>query len=57
VLAKLKGERKGSVVRFLYESSLITRDRPILYLSGANLIGAYLGETKLTRTNLQCLSH
>jgi uncharacterized protein YjbI with pentapeptide repeats len=44
VLPRLDGERKGSVVRFLYESGLITRNRVVVALAGADLRGAALGE-------------
>jgi uncharacterized protein YjbI with pentapeptide repeats len=41
-LAGLDGERKRSAVQLLYESGLITRNRAILDLNGANLRGADL---------------
>jgi hypothetical protein len=40
--------RKGSVVRFLYESGLIARNHPTLDLSGADLSGADLSEADLS---------
>src|SRR5215213_3477259 len=63
VLTRLDGDRKGSVVRFLYESGLITKNRLILdlrsadlsraNLSGANLSGAYLRDaTGVTKEQL-----
>jgi uncharacterized protein YjbI with pentapeptide repeats len=42
VLPRLEGERKGSVLQFLVESNLITKNRLILKLKGADLSGAYL---------------
>jgi uncharacterized protein YjbI with pentapeptide repeats len=42
VLPRLEGERKGSVLQFLVESTLITKKRLILKLKGADLSGAYL---------------
>jgi uncharacterized protein YjbI with pentapeptide repeats len=46
VLPRLDGKRKGSVLRFLYESGLIA-DKRIIELKGANL-----RETDLTKFNL-----
>jgi uncharacterized protein YjbI with pentapeptide repeats len=53
VLTRLDADRKGSVVRFLHESGLIAKDRPILDvheidLSEANLIWANLSEANLS---------
>jgi hypothetical protein len=42
VVRKLDGERKGIVVRFLYESRLIDRFEPVIDISGADLRGANL---------------
>jgi uncharacterized protein YjbI with pentapeptide repeats len=42
VLARLDGARKRSVLQFLYESGLITKDRNIVDLRGADLSGAKL---------------
>src|SRR5215211_2125267 len=63
VLQRLKGERKGSVVQFLYESGLITTTHTVLTLRGAdlgdanliraNLIRADLSEAYLIRADLQ----
>jgi uncharacterized protein YjbI with pentapeptide repeats len=39
VLARLDGERKKSVLQFLYESRLIDKDSPIVNLAGADLSG------------------
>ena len=44
--------RKGSVVRFLYESGLIARNHPTLDLSGADLGGANLHGGRLKGANL-----
>jgi uncharacterized protein YjbI with pentapeptide repeats len=43
VLARLEGGRKGNVVRFLFESGLITQPALILDLAGADLKAANLG--------------
>jgi hypothetical protein len=53
----LDGKRKGALVRFLYESSLITKDDAIIPLEGADLREANLSEgdfkmVDLTRTDL-----
>src|SRR4028119_2388037 len=68
VLARLDSRRKGSVVQFLYEASLIEKDQPVvslyevglrdvdlskLDLSDANLGGAYLGGADLSGATLQ----
>ena len=39
VLSRLDGVRKASVLRFLYESDLINKDRRVLGLNGADLSG------------------
>src|SRR5829696_2474137 len=57
VLSRLNGDRKGSVVQFLYESHLIREDRRVLALggadlNGANLSGASLSGADLSETNL-----
>jgi hypothetical protein len=44
VLPRLDGGRKRSVIQFLYESGLITRDGVIVDLKGADLSGADLSE-------------
>jgi uncharacterized protein YjbI with pentapeptide repeats len=53
VLARLDGQRKRSVVQFLYESGLISADRPVLDLSGADLSGADLRVANLHGANLR----
>jgi len=52
VLTRLEGERKGSVVRFLYESGLITKPRLILDLRDADLSNADLGIADLSEAYL-----
>jgi hypothetical protein len=47
VLQRLKGERKGSVVQFLYESGLITKTHTVLALRGSDLSGAFLRRADL----------
>src|SRR5215203_3511375 len=52
VLPRLGPDRKARVVQFLYESGLITRDRPVLDLTEANLSGARLYFATLSRADL-----
>jgi hypothetical protein len=52
VLPRLDGERKRSILEFLYESDLIRRDRPILDLRNANLFRANLRWADLRRADL-----
>jgi uncharacterized protein YjbI with pentapeptide repeats len=47
VLLKLDGARKGSLLRFLYESGLLNKDSPVFELHGADLSGADLSRTAL----------
>jgi uncharacterized protein YjbI with pentapeptide repeats len=47
VLPRLDGNRKRSVLQFLYESGLITGSRPVLDLNGADLNGANLRMIKI----------
>jgi hypothetical protein len=61
VLPRLDGGRKGSVVRFLYESGLISKDRPIVILTRADLreadlFGFHLEEANLYGTDLRVAS-
>jgi hypothetical protein len=49
VLTRLDTERKGSVLQFLYESGLIHKDKSIVDLSGAALLGADLPTGCATR--------
>jgi uncharacterized protein YjbI with pentapeptide repeats len=48
VLPRLAGDRKARVIQFLYESRLITKDRVIVVLTGADLSGADLSGADLT---------
>jgi hypothetical protein len=52
VLQRLNGERRGSVVQFLYESGLIAMRRPVFGLKGANLRRAFLIRADLSGANL-----
>lgn len=52
VLHRLSGKRKGTIVRFLKEASLIDRDQPVILLTGADLRKASLGRASLGKTNL-----
>jgi len=52
VLTRLDGERKRSVVQFLYESGLILRVRRVLDLRGADLSGVNLIRVVLIAINL-----
>jgi uncharacterized protein YjbI with pentapeptide repeats len=52
VLARLDDHRKGSVVQFLYEASLINKEHPIVSLSGVGLRGADLSQLDLSEANL-----
>jgi uncharacterized protein YjbI with pentapeptide repeats len=52
VLPRLDGGRKGSVVQFLYESGLITKDRRVVDLSKADLSYADLYGANLSYANL-----
>ena len=47
------GERKGSVVRFLYEADLVKGDNPIVNLNNADLSGAQLQGADLLGAQLQ----
>jgi hypothetical protein len=51
-LPRLDGGRQARVVKFLHESSLITKDRTIVDLEGADLRGADLSEARLRDANL-----
>jgi Pentapeptide repeats (8 copies) len=53
VLTRLEGERKGSIVRFLYESDLITKDPLILDLRSADLSCANLRGAQLSYAELK----
>jgi hypothetical protein len=53
VLSRLDGDRPRSVVQFLYESGLITKDRAVLDLNGANLSRADLRGVDLPGADLR----
>jgi len=53
VLNRLDGLRKGSVLQFLYESGLISTDKPIIDLNGANFDDVDLTSANLRQANLQ----
>jgi hypothetical protein len=58
VLPRLDANRKGNVLQFLYDASLIDKKMPIINLkgtdfTGANLMGADLTEAELRGANLQ----
>jgi hypothetical protein len=53
VLDRLDGQRKRHVVRFLYESGLITKDRVVLDLKEARLHKASLSYINLMKANLR----
>ena len=48
VLRRLDAERKGSLLQFLQESGLIGKDKRVIHLTGANLIGANLSGANLS---------
>ena len=52
VLARLDGRRKGSVVQFLYEASLIDKESPVVSLSAVSLRGADLSGLDLKGADL-----
>lgn len=52
-LQELDGERKGQLIRFLWEADLIQGWEPVIYLKGANLSGANLSKVHLSDINLQ----
>jgi hypothetical protein len=52
VLRRLDGERKASVLQFLYESGLISKNRVVVDLGGADLNEAKLSEANLEGANL-----
>jgi flagellar basal body-associated protein FliL len=52
VLSRLDGRRKGSLLQFLYESHLLEKDKPIVFLHGANLSRADLSEAYLSEADL-----
>jgi uncharacterized protein YjbI with pentapeptide repeats len=52
-LTRLDGNRKGSVVQFLYESGLVIRERLVLPLVGADLTRVDLSGANLNRADLR----
>jgi uncharacterized protein YjbI with pentapeptide repeats len=52
VLARLDSRRKGSVVQFLYEASLIEENQPVVSLSNVGLRGADLSKLVLSEADL-----
>ncbi len=52
VLTRLDSRRKGSVVQFLYEASLIEKDNPVVSLSKVGLRDADLSKLVLSEANL-----
>jgi uncharacterized protein YjbI with pentapeptide repeats len=52
VLRRLDKERKGSILQFLYDSSLLSRDDTIIDLRGADLCGAEMSYAGLPRIAL-----
>ena len=52
VLGRLDSHRKGSVVQFLYEASLINNENTVVSLSGVRLRGADLNHLDLSEANL-----
>jgi uncharacterized protein YjbI with pentapeptide repeats len=52
VLARLNSRRKGSVVQFLYEASLIEKEHPVVSLSDVGLRDADLSKLDLSEANL-----
>lgn len=53
LLPGLNGLRKASVLRFLYESRLISQEKPVINLNMADFSGADLGEARLGDANLE----
>jgi hypothetical protein len=52
ILPSLDGVRKGKVVKFLYETGLITQGAGVIFMSGANLADMYLEEEFLVEAHL-----
>lgn len=52
VLRRLDGSRKGIVLRFLQEAKLLTKEKNIVDLTGADLRGADLSDADLSNANL-----
>jgi uncharacterized protein YjbI with pentapeptide repeats len=56
VLRRFDAERKGSVLMFLHESGLISKDKCILDLRSADLRNAYLGGANMGGTRLSSVN-
>jgi hypothetical protein len=52
ILPSLDGMRKGRVVKFLYESGLITQGAGVIFMSGANLVDVHLEDEFLVEAHL-----
>jgi uncharacterized protein YjbI with pentapeptide repeats len=52
VLTQLDPDRKGSVLRFLYEAGLISKSDPIIKLSGISILGSISGAADLSGVDL-----
>jgi uncharacterized protein YjbI with pentapeptide repeats len=52
ILPSLDGVRKGEVVKFLYDSGLITQGAGVIFMSGANLEDVYLENEFLVEAHL-----
>jgi hypothetical protein len=52
VLAQMDDHRRGRVVQFLYEASLLEKERPIINLSGVRLRGGNLSQLDLSEAYL-----
>jgi uncharacterized protein YjbI with pentapeptide repeats len=53
VLRRLGGDRKGALLRFLYEADLLHKDKIVIDLRGADLSEVGLSETDLSGANLR----
>jgi uncharacterized protein YjbI with pentapeptide repeats len=56
VLRGIDSNRKGIVLRFLYEAGLIEKDKPLVQLSGADFEGVDLQNISLNNTNLRAVN-
>ncbi len=52
VIARLDPDRKGSVLRFLYETNLISKQNPLVKLSGISILGSISGAADLSDVDL-----
>ncbi len=53
VLRGLDGERRATLLRFLYEAHLIEREQTVIQIHGADLSGAVLSEVLLQKAHLE----